>query len=192
MLRSFSGKALGFGAAAVAIAAPMAWLFDLHGRFYFDWDHSMWLVGYVGEYWRVHGALPMVLNSGSGVGSPLPIFYGFLLYPLLAPLAAWLGAALAVRIGIAALLLLQFHALVSAGRKVWGRSPLVFATACTVLWSVYEMTDLYNRSDLPEYFATGFLFAFVGYAVAAAAARRSVSAFFYGWMAVLCVVLSCG
>ncbi len=184
-----------FGAArAVAVAAlvalPLTWLWDLHAGFYFDWYHNLWMIGYTGEYWRVHGSFPVTFNSLPSVGTPLPIFYGFVLYPMLAPLAAWAGAAVALRIGLGALVLTQVHALLAAGRTVGIDRRLSFVVAASVVWSVYSLTNLYNRAAIPEYFAVGLLVASLGYGISASAQCAPGPAFRYGWLAVLCAALS--
>jgi hypothetical protein len=176
----------------VAWLVPAWWLFDRHAAFSLDWGQNLWMTGYCGAYWRAHGVLPMTFNSASGVGSPLPLFYGYVLYPLLAPLAAFLGSALALRCGILAVLALQVHAGQAAVKHIIPHWRVGFAITLSAVWSIYALTDLYNRSALPEYFASSLSVAAVGYLVAATSEPQIHRGRFFGWLAALCGLLAAG
>ena len=76
---------------------PLVLLGDLGANFYYDWHNHQWFVGYFGEYFRQHGAMPQVLNAAQITAMPQPIFYGWLFYPTLGFVSAVTGAALALR-----------------------------------------------------------------------------------------------
>src|SRR5687768_8623901 len=78
-------RAGGFG---LALAIPVLLLFDLTANFYYDWHNHQWLVGYFGEYFRRHWAMPETLSVAGAIGMPQPVFYGFLLYPCLGLISA--------------------------------------------------------------------------------------------------------
>jgi len=177
---------------AAGVLAPLALLFYPTAAFYGDWDVNLWLVGYQGEFFRDHGHFPAVLNLGSAVGLPVPVFYGYSLYPFLGLFAAVLGAGPALRLGCVLLLTLEGYALLCAGRNVFRDRRMAWTVAACVLWSVYSLTNLYNRSAVAEYFATGFLVATVAFAIAAAADPGRSGLRGYAWLAGLCAVLTLG
>jgi hypothetical protein len=122
-----------------------------------DWHNHEWLAAYAGEYLRQHGALPAVINTAEQAGMPYPIFYATILYPLLAPLTAWCGPGLAIRIVVVAVTALELRlvsqALAAVGLPSWPAR----GAACLVIWAIYPLTNLYNRAAIPEYIATGLL-----------------------------------
>ena len=178
----------------LSVLAPLALLADLKASFYdyADWDYHLWMVGYFGAYFRHHLGLPTEANAAVAVGMAAPLFYGYLLYPALGFLSAFLGAALAVRVGCLLLVALQFYALMSAGRAVFQHRGLAYATAVTVIWSTYSLTNLYNRSAIPEFFATGCLMAATGFLVSAAAQPRAERRGFQLWLAGVSALLAIG
>jgi hypothetical protein len=177
---------------AAGVLAPLMLLFDPTAAFYGDWDVNLWLVGYQGEFFRDHGHFPAVLSLNSAVGLPVPVFYGYLLYPLLGFLASGVGAALALRLGCVLLLTLEGYALLCAGRSVLRDRRMAWAVAACVLWSVYSLTNLYNRSAVAEYFGGGFFVAAMAFAIAAASEFSRARRRRYVWLAGLCAVLTLG
>ena len=107
-----------------SVVAPLLLLVDLPANLPQDWSNHLWMIGYYGDYFRAHGSLPTVMNTGPAVGLAQPVFYAWLFYPWLGILAAATGAALAVRVAVLAMLAGQFIALVSTGRKIFGESRL--------------------------------------------------------------------
>ena len=178
----------------LSILVPLSLLVDTKATFYsgIDWDNNRWLIAYFGEYFRHHFCMPTELNTAVGVGMATPMFYGYLLYPILGFLAAFIGGDLALRLGCLLMVALQFYALLCAGREVFRHRGLTYAVAVTVIWSTYALTNLYNRSAIPEYFATGSLMATIGFAVAAAAESSGVRRPFYVWMAAVSAILAMG
>jgi hypothetical protein len=182
------------GLCLLAILVPLSLLAQPRAIFYppFDWNNNLWLIAYFAEFFRHHLGMPAEINLVSAAGMTMPLFYGYLLYPVLGLLAVFVGADLALRLGCLALVALQFYALLCAGREVFRHRGLAYAVAATVVWSTYALTDLYNRSAIAEYFATGFLMAAIGFGVAAAAAPSGASRPFYAWMAGVASILAIG
>ena len=172
--------------------APMLPLLDLRSSFYFDWYNSLWITGYFGEYAKGHLLVPACINSFSAVGNPLPVFYGYLLYPLLGALSAFLGAAIALRIAVAFVVGLQFLSIYVACRKTLGDRGVSFAVSSSVIWSVYSLTNLYNRSAIPEFIACGLLFSAVAFAIAGASTGPQRQRLFYYWLAWVCAIFCLG
>jgi hypothetical protein len=182
-----------WAAAAAAIVAPAWLLFEPGANFYYDWHNHQWLVGYFGEYVRVHLAFPETLGAAGAVGMPQPVFYGFLLYPLLGLLAAAVGASWAIRLGVILTLAAEFFSVYCAGRLLSRHRGLALAIAAAVTWSVHGLTNLYNRAALTEFFAVALLNAAVACGVCALAGGakprgRTTAA----WLAVLLAVLTVG
>ncbi len=165
-------KSLRWLGALLVVALPLALLADLGANFFYDWHNHQWLVGYFGEYFRQHGAMPTALNVEGAVGMPQPVFYGFLLYPALGLLSAAMGAGLAIRVGALAAYLAQFAAVYLAGKNACRSRGLGFAMATAATWSIHAMTNLYNRAALTEFFATTFLTTAVAWGAAALAEER--------------------
>src|ERR1041385_792891 len=62
-----------------------------------DWQSHRWFAGYFAEYFKQHHAFPDVINTEELSGMPIPIFYGFLLYPVLGLISVVTGSAVALR-----------------------------------------------------------------------------------------------
>ncbi len=182
------------GLCLLAILVPLSLLVQPRAIFYppFDWNNNLWLIAYFAEYFRHHLGMPTEVNLVSAAGMTMPLFYGYLLYPVLGFVAVFVGADLALRLGCLAVVALQFYALLSAGREVFRHRGLAYAAAVAVVWSTYALTDLYNRAAIAEFFATGFLMAAIGFGVAAAAATTGTKGPFYGWMAGVAAALAIG
>jgi len=139
------------------VGFPLLRLLPLEASFHRDWYNHLWLAGYPGEYLRQHRALPVVINTTEQAGIPFPIFYGPLFYPLLAPLTAWLEPGLVIRVVVLLVTALQLH-LISAALRANAVPPWISrGVACVVIWAIYPLTNLYNRSAISEYVATGLL-----------------------------------
>ncbi len=190
---SQSAKNIFQGVAYVtAVVAPLLLLMDPSASFPEDWSHHLWMIGYYGEYFRQHGDMPVVMNIASVVGVAQPVFYGYLLYPLLAPLSAILGAAWALRIGVALITTVQFCAVLTAGRNIFRNAALNYTVAASVVWATYSLTNLYNRGAIAEYFATASLVTAVAFAAAMATETSSARRYFFGWLAGCFLVLTVG
>lgn len=142
---------------AAMVGFPLLRLLPLDATFHRDWYNHLWLTGYPGEYLRQHGALPIVINTTEQAGLPFPIFYAPVFYPLLAPLTAWVDPGLVIRAVVLLVTALQLH-LISAALRANAVPPWIArGVACLVIWAIYPLTNLYNRSAITEYVATALL-----------------------------------
>ena len=135
-------------------------LFDQSQGFYVDWWTNIWNIEYHARYFSVHHSMPDVIhtwNPERGIGRPDPLFYGFLFYPIMALIAQLLGTNLSLRLGIIVLWILQFVALKKVFLRLTDNYYLVYCVTALFLWGIYPLTNLYNRSALTEFFATGLL-----------------------------------
>jgi hypothetical protein len=140
---------------------PLILLFNLNSAFDRDWLNHLWAIEYSGAWLRAHGTLPLVYHTNQIVGLVLPLFYSGKFYNLAGLLSAWLGSALSIRLIVFAILLLQFFHVEHAVRLASASRLLAFSMATIVSWGIYPLTNLYNRSALPEYIAGLFLTASV-------------------------------
>ncbi len=174
---------------ALAVLLPLALLCDLSADFYYDWHNHLWFVGYFGEYFHQHLRMPEVFNATPAVGMLQPVFYGYLLYPCLGLLSSMLGASAAIRVGVVLTVAMEFYAVYTATQRTLKHRPMSWVVAASVIWSVYSLTNLYNRAALPEYFATAFLTTAVAFGAVAGTeevvARRGLFAWLAGTFGIL-------
>ena len=182
-------RGIAYGA---AVLAPLFLLLDLSIAFPRDWLIHVWTIGYYGEYFRQHHDLPLVLNTTPAVGIALPAFYCCLLYPLLGIFAAFLGAGLALRLALLAMVAVQFYALMVAGRQTFGHARLAFMVAVSVIWATYSLTNLYSRGALAEYFGAGFFFTAIAFGAAAIGSLPGSTRTFRSWLAGVFLILAVG
>jgi hypothetical protein len=168
----------------LASALPLVLLCDPRANFYYDWHNHQWFVGYFGEFFRQHGAMPQALNAAQITGMPQPVFYGWAFYPSLALISAWSGAALALRLAAALALGFQFWAIYAAGRRTLRDRGVSFALAAGTGWGTYLLTNLFNRAALTEFFATTFLATAVAFGIAACGEVRRATAASFVWLAI--------
>jgi hypothetical protein len=140
-----------------AVLLPCSLLLPLHGGFALDWVNHLWVISYFGDYYRAHGCMPAVLTTPQLAGEPMPIFYGYLFYPLLGWLSSCVGPHASVRLAVLASLGLQFLLVQSVLRSLGSSRGLALVGACLVTWATYPLTNLYNRSALTEFFAGAWL-----------------------------------
>jgi hypothetical protein len=143
--------------AAAIVAAPLALLADVNGVFGRDWNNNLWMISYGAGHLISQGQFPDVYNVAQHVGVPQPIFYGPVLYPCLSLLSEPLGADLAIRAACLGLWSLQFWLVFRLSRAVRATIPEAVTAGALVSWSIYPLTNLYNRGALAEFFGTGFL-----------------------------------
>lgn len=139
------------------VLAPLVILFDIGGVFYTDWTNHLWMIAYFGEYFKTHFYFPDVFNTNEVVGIVYPPFYSALFYQMIGLISIFTGANLAIRIAIGLLFFLQFVVLLQLIRKISNNYWLAFAISTLYLWSIYPLTNLYNRSALTELFAVSLL-----------------------------------
>lgn len=123
-----------------------------------DWLHSVWQVGVFQDCLKNQLSFPHVYLTENALGLPFPIFYGYLLYPVLGLLSLLFSPQGA----IICLVFLTYQTLAFstyfAAFKQTKQKFLSFFLTGSVLFSLYPLTNLYQRSALPEFFATQFLF----------------------------------
>jgi hypothetical protein len=141
----------------VACLLPLVALCHLETSFGIEWMNHTWLSGYFGEYMRTHWSLPVMVNGDRVVGTPQPIFYGFLLYPVIGLPASVLGANIAIRLVCAAVFIFQGRELMKAGEAITGNRFLAFCITTLVSFGTYPLTNLYNRAAITEFVAVCLL-----------------------------------
>lgn len=132
-------------------------LIDLSTSFYIDWINHVWLLAYHGVYWSYHSQFADVIHTVQAVGMPHDIFYGGVFYGLLAIPASFLGPDVTVRLAILAALLVQYHSVWCAMLAALRSQLIAHTAAIAVTCAIYSLTNLYQRSALPEFIATCFL-----------------------------------
>jgi hypothetical protein len=142
---------------ALAVVFPLLRLLPLDGHFGTDWYNHKWLAAYAGEYLRQHGSVSVVVSSPTQVGMPFPVFYGTLFYPLLAILTTWINPSVALRLVVLLVMGMQFWLISSALARVSVKPWFARGVACLVIWAIYPLSNLYNRSAITEYIATALL-----------------------------------
>ena len=187
-----TGRILRGLAYALPVAAPLLLLLDPQVMFAGDWKNHLWMIGYYGEYFRQHGEMPTALNIVGAVGVAQPVFYGYLLYPLLGLFSAWWGASVALRVGVALLLVIQFGALIAAGNRIFGSRLISYFTGVSMVCATYPLTNLFHRGAIPEFFGTGFFVTAVAWAARAAVAEGRSQRIYFRWLAAVFLVLALG
>lgn len=144
------------GLTIIVALGPVAPALDPQAGFFVDWHNSLWMIARHADAIRA-GDLPVFYHTTALVGMPHPAFYGPLFYPALGLLAVAVGAPAALALAIGGLAL-STTLLLSGLFRALGAGPWrALGYTALVTWTVYPMTCLYNRSALPEYFATGLL-----------------------------------
>jgi hypothetical protein len=134
--------------ALAGLVAPLV----IDRPFYLDWINHVWSINYFSAYFGKHGDFPLFFNGFGAAGNPAPVFYGFLFYPILGLLACMLTADLAVRVAAAGLLIVHFILYFRIARTSLS-FPAAIGLGAICVSSVYQMTNLYNRSALTEFFS---------------------------------------
>ena len=142
---------------AIALYLPCSYLFPINSTYNVDWPNNMWLIGYYGECFRHHLTMPEVVNTPDFSGLAYPVFYGTLSYPLLGMISLVSSPPVALRIGVILLFLAQYRLVYQATARLGAPTFWARVVSCMVIWTVYPLTNLYNRAALAEFFATGLL-----------------------------------
>ncbi|MGA2232671.1 MAG: hypothetical protein ABSH22_17370 [Tepidisphaeraceae bacterium] len=178
-------------AAAAIIAAPLAPLLIFpSATFNLDWTNNLWMVAYLRAFFTSHGYFPHTYNVALHVGIPQPIFYGPFLYPCLALFSLPAGAAIGVRVACIAVWTLQFFLVWRLSRAAGATRLAAFAAGATTAWSVYSLTNLYNRGALSEFIATSLLLCAVAGAGLAILEPAKMKRLAYAWLFALCAALA--
>jgi hypothetical protein len=139
--------------AAFAVFVACIPLFAVDHYFFGDWPNHLGMIGYFGEYMKVHAGLPAVFSTQQTVGRATPLFYGNAFLPALGAMSAFVGPRWALSIAVAGMLFLQFASVRGLFRDATRDEAVACAVAIIVTWLIYPLTDLYNRSAIPEFFA---------------------------------------
>jgi hypothetical protein len=142
---------------AIVVLLPLFLLFKVHDTFYWDWNNHLWMIGYFGEYFRNHLSFPNVINTRNYANIVYPPFYSSLFYRLIGIVSSITGANVAIRISIVLVNLIQFISVYSLIKKISNDYWVGFVVSTLCLWSIYPLTNLYNRSALTEFFAISLL-----------------------------------
>jgi hypothetical protein len=177
---------------AITVFLPLCLLADLSSSFYYDWSNHLWFIGYFGEFFRQHHTMPEYLHTMPVAGMPTPVFYGYLIYPILGFLSSFLGASIALRAVLVVLLLSEYLALRAAFTRVFKDSFPSLVLPTVVLWSTYALTNLYNRSALLEYVATSLLVTSCAFAIASALEEAPAIRLKFAWLTIFTAMLMAG
>jgi hypothetical protein len=143
--------------AAIVTAMAMIPLFDRHAIFFVDWVNHLWSIEYFGEYWKQHLHPPVTFNTHKVIGMDVPIFYSYHFYAVAGLLSSALGSGLAIRCLVFAALMLQFLVVFRSLVAIRIERNTSCVAATLLLWGIYSLTNLYNRSALTEFFAISLL-----------------------------------
>ena len=141
-----------------AILYPLILVLNRGTHFNIDWYHNLWLIGYFGEYFFEHHTFPVSINTFRFTNINMPLFYGYLFYPSLGLMSSILGPNITLRLAIVSASSMQFFAIFVLMKKLTKNVWLGIAIACLSIWTIYPLTNLYNRSAILEFFAGVFLF----------------------------------
>ncbi|HEY9713375.1 MAG TPA: hypothetical protein V6C72_07885 [Chroococcales cyanobacterium] len=158
MKRDREPDSIYIAAIALAVLLPCLPLLNWECTFPADWPNQIWLINYFGAFFKAHQSFPSVINTTYMTGMPYPVFYGYLLFPALAVLSTKFDGGLAVRLASMAIYAIQFLLFYQLVKKESDNRFLSYTVASIVCWSVYPMTNLYNRGAIPEFVGTSLLF----------------------------------
>jgi hypothetical protein len=133
---------------------------------YIDWLNHVWLVEYFSRFFEQHLQFPTSVDISQEFGSPLPLFYGAFLYPIVSLLALAVGSDAALRLFCGALLAAPFLIYAAFFTLVTKDRILSILLSVAVNSSIYQLTNLYARGAITEFCAHQLLitsFAIVAY-----------------------------
>jgi hypothetical protein len=136
---------------------PICLLWHGNNAFYLDWKNHLWEIGYFGEYLRRHWAFPITLNTEQVAGIPFPIFYGYLFYPAAGLISAFTGCSFALRFVCSLVFLLQVRQVSKTVESITGNRFMACAVTILVSFATYPLTNLYNRTAIPEFIAVSLM-----------------------------------
>jgi hypothetical protein len=122
-----------------------------------DWTNHVWMVDYFARFFSAHGRFPSELNTDQLVGMPFPVFYGYLFFPAVSVFSTVMSGNLTLRIFAALLLACQFILIYQTAWQWTKHRLFAFSLGTIMTWSIYPLTNLYNRGAIPEFFACGLL-----------------------------------
>ena len=174
--RALLRRACGLLMPLLICGVPLLPLLKVHSLFGGDWANHQWIAAYYQRYFLAHWRFPEVINSHGNIGMVHGLFYGEPMYGVLAFAAALFGVDLVFRAAALGALLLQFVYVRRLFRIAGAGEILAGTAAALVTWSIYPLTNLYNRGAVPEFLAVCCLNAaascLMGIALARNAAER--------------------
>src|SRR5262249_52289363 len=123
----------------LAILFPCAVLGSPNLHFCVDWVNNLWFVSHYANVLQHTGGSPTSFLTAELGGVPYPVFYGYLLYPLLGVLGTVMSAENVFRVAVIGVFALQFLLVRRAVLNGGGTEPLATATACLVVWAIYPL-----------------------------------------------------
>ncbi|MGI2035361.1 hypothetical protein ACRQ1B_23530 [Rhizobium panacihumi] len=132
---------------------PLFW----GASFAIDWTNHVWIIGYYTQYLAQNGWFPNTMDIIQNFGEPMPIFYGVFFYPIMSLIALLTGAEYAVRFTAAALFILPAVAYCLFFARLTQNLTAAVLLSLLVNASVYQLTNIYTRSAITEFFACQFL-----------------------------------
>ncbi len=153
----FTSRLRDFGWVVAICALPLVLLWAPRRQFGADWAVNLWLTSYFGEFFKQHLAFPEVIHTTQLAGIPYPVFYGFLLYPVLGLASSATNPHAALRLAVGAVFLLQTWQVLRLMHRVGAGRLGSFVTAALACWSTYALSNLYNRGAINELIAVALL-----------------------------------
>jgi hypothetical protein len=136
---------------------PLCLLWNGNNAFYLDWRNHLWIIGYFGEYFRQHWTFPITINTDQVAGLPYPIFYGYLFFPAAGLISSFTGCAFALRLVCSLVFLLQVRQVSKTVETIAGNRFVAGAVTVLVSFATYPLTNLYNRTAIPEFIAASLV-----------------------------------
>jgi len=139
--------------AALAHATIAALPLLLARGFHYDWAVHAWLASHIASGIAGELRIPVFLELEQHLGNPTPLFYGAALYTTLSPLIAAFGPEIGMRIAGAFALAAPtfvFAAIVARAGLPRGTAVAVVLILAT---SIVQLSNLYNRGGVTEFFA---------------------------------------
>ena len=155
------------------VAFALLPLLEIQRVYHADWANHGWLMEYYGLYLRAHGWFPRIVNTHQLTGMALPLFYGHLMYALGGVFTSVVGGDWGIRIVIALMMLWQCLCIRGAVRAVGGGEAVGNGLAALACWTIYPLTNLYNRGAVTEFFAIAALTCAVCFLLCLALAERA-------------------
>jgi len=121
--------------------------------FFVDWVNHLWLANYSAHMLASEGRLPSFVNTAGQIGNPFLAYYGSGVFGLAAPLVLVFGVHLGMRIAILVTILAPALAISGLVRRTTGSDAMAAGLTLILGGSVYQLTNLYSRSALTEFFA---------------------------------------
>lgn len=128
---------------------PLSW----DRAFYDSWPVHLWISQYYSDFFRTNLDFPSTIDTLQSFGNPMPLFYGVFFYPLSVLPTLILGVDQSLRLMMSAALIAPFIAYVVLFHKLLNNLQTSILLGLILNASVYQLTNLYSRSALTEFFA---------------------------------------